>query len=371
MTNQSSTQDQARQDGTDADPGGLDRTARARGRADAPGRRATIWEVAKAAGVSHQTVSRYLRNDSKMRPETVERVGAAVRELGYRPNLTARSMRTRRSGRVAVLLPAVATYGPPQILSGVMDVAHEHGYTIEAFSVEGGPTERFDRVLELADSGQVEGVLALAPLPPESEHRFPDRAAIVVSADYDDEFRGVGELADGSPVADLVERLAELGHRRFLHVTGALDFASARGRRDVFVATIERLGLGPALVHESDWSAEGGRAAVLALPERDHPTAVIAASDMGAAGVVLGARERGWTIPGDLSVTGWDNNPLGAYLQPTLTTVHVDHRKLGRAAMARLVARLRPDAATGPGAGAAEDGPLNTIIWRESTGPVG
>ncbi|WP_454857561.1 substrate-binding domain-containing protein [Promicromonospora soli] len=108
-------------------------------------------------------------------------------------------------------------------------------------------------------------------------------------------------------------RLAELGHRRFLHVTGALDYSSARGHRDVFVATVERLGLGPALVVESDGSAEG-RAAVLALPGEDHPTAVIAASDAGAAGVVLGARERGWTIPGDLSVTGWDNNQPGAYL---------------------------------------------------------
>ncbi|MCP2265861.1 LacI family DNA-binding transcriptional regulator [Promicromonospora thailandica] len=362
MTDESSTQDVAR-----------DPAQNSAQHPAATGRRATIWEVARAAGVSHQTVSRYLRNDAKMRPETVARIRTAVRDLDYRPNLTARSMRTRRSGRIAVLLPAVATYGPPQILSGVMEVAHEHGYTIEAFSVEGGPAERFERVLELADSGQVEGVLALAPLPPESEHRFPDRAAIVVSADYDDEFRGVGELADGSPVAELVEQLAALGHRKFLHVTGALDFASARGRRDVFVQTIERLGLGPALVHESDWSAEGGRAAVHTLPERDHPTAIIAASDVGAAGVVLGARERGWSIPGDLSVTGWDNNQLGAYLQPTLTTVHVDHRKLGRAAMARLVATLRPGGApeAGPGSGTTTpEPPLNTIIWRESTGPV-
>ncbi|MFE6969533.1 LacI family DNA-binding transcriptional regulator [Isoptericola sp. NPDC057653] len=326
-------------------------------------RRATIWEVAKAAGVSHQTVSRYLRDDPRMRPETIERVSRAVAELDYRPNLTARSMRTRRSGRVAVLLPAVATYGPPQILGGVMEVAHEHGYTIEAFSVEGTAAERFDRVLELADSGQVEGVLALAPLPPGSSHRVPARAAIVASADYDDRFRGVGELADGSPVAEIVERLAALGHRRFLHVTGALDFASARGRRDVFEATIDRLGLGPALVHEGDWSPTSGREAVLALAEHDRPIAVVAASDTVAGGVVQGARERGWSIPGDLSVTGWDNSLLGAYLEPTLTTVQVDHRRLGRAAMARMVATLRDEPAPPP-----PEGTLNTIIWRGSTG---
>ncbi|MGW8567064.1 LacI family DNA-binding transcriptional regulator [Isoptericola sp. NPDC055881] len=328
-------------------------------------RRATIWEVAKAAGVSHQTVSRYLRDDPRMRPETVARVAGAIQELDYRPNLAARSMRTRRSGRVAVLLPAVATYGPPQILGGVIEVAHEHGYTIEALTVEGTAAERFDRVLELADSGQVEGVLALAPLPPASEHRVPARAAIVASADYDESFRGVGELADGSPVAELVEHLADLGHRRFLHVTGALDFASARGRRDVFVATVERLGLGPALVHEGDWSAASGRAAVHALPAEDRPTAVVAASDTVAGGVVQGARERGWSIPGDLSVTGWDNQQLGAYLEPTLTTVQVDHHRLGRAAMARMVATLRGEPTPDP-----PSDPLNTIIWRGSTGPV-
>jgi len=324
--------------------------------------RATIWEVAKLAGVSHQTVSRYLRRDPKMRPETIARVASAVEQLDYRPNLTARSMRTRQSGRVAVFLPAVATYGPPQILGGVMEVAHEHGYVIEALTVEGTPDDLFDRVLDVADSGQVEGVLALAPLPPETEHRYPDRAAIVVSADYDDQFRGVGALADGSPVAELVEGLAALGHRRFLHVTGALDFASARGRRDVFVETIERLGLGPAQVHEGAWTAEAGREAVLTLPDHDRATAVVAGSDVVAAGVVQGARERGWSVPGDLSVTGWDNHQLGAYLQPTLTTVHVEHRELGKSAMRRLVSILRAETVpSAPGS------PLNTVIWREST----
>jgi DNA-binding LacI/PurR family transcriptional regulator len=132
---------------------------------------------------------------------------------------------------------------------------------------------------------------------------------------------------------------------------------------------VERLGFGPALVHESDWTAEGGRAAILALPERDHPTAIIAAGDTSAAGAILGARERGWTVPGDVSVTGWDNNELGAYLEPTLTTVNVDHRKLGRAAMSRLVTTLQPAIAT-RGSDPSLDGPLNTIIWRNSIGPA-
>lgn len=327
-------------------------------------RRATIWEVAKAAGVSHQTVSRYLRRDPKMRPETVARISKAVAELDYRPNLTARSMRTRRSKRIAVFLPSVTHMGMARVLSGAMEAAHGAAYAIEVLSMDGTPDERFERVLQIADSGQVEGVLALAPLPPASSRRYPGRAAIVVSADYDDNIRGIGELADGSPVAELIEHLADRGHRRFLHVTGALDYASARGRREVFIATIDRLGLGTPVVHEGSWAARSGHEAALAIPERNRPTAIIAASDVIAGGVVQGARERGWAIPGDVSVTGWDNMALGAYLQPTLTTVDVDHRKLGRAAMSRLIATLRPDDPP-----RSPEQVLNTIIWRESTGP--
>ncbi|MFC7404741.1 LacI family DNA-binding transcriptional regulator [Georgenia alba] len=328
------------------------------------GRRATIWEVAKAAGVSHQTVSRYLRHDPKMRSETVTRISRAVEQLDYRPNLTARSMRTRRSGRIAVFLPPVTHPGLARILSGAVDAAHEAGYALEVLSVEGTPDERFERVLQTADSGQVDGVLTLAPIPPESGHGSPGRAAIVVAEDYDERSRGIGELADGSPAAELVEGLADLGHRRFLHITGPLDFASARARRDVFVETVERLGLGPARLHEGRWAAEAGREAVLALPEEDRPTAIIAGSDLVAGGVIEAARERGWEIPRDLSVTGWDNLGLGAYLQPTLTTVDVDHMQLGHAAMSRLIATL---GATAP---PPVEGSVHTVIWRGSTGPA-
>lgn len=328
-------------------------------------RRATIWEVAKTAGVSHQTVSRYLRRDPQMRPETVARVSRAVEELDYRPDLTARSMRTRRSGRIAVFLPTVTRAHAIQILTGVLEVAHEEGYAVEVVSVEGPPDVQLERTLEIADSGRVEAVLSLSSLPPESLRRLPPGAAVVSSVDFDDKLRGVGPLADGSPVAELVAHLAQLGHERILHVTGSLDFASARGRRDVFVETIEGLGLGPALIHEGDWSPESGREAVLAMPETGRPTAVVAPNDFVAAAAIQAAHERGWRLPSELSVTGWDNEVVSKYLVPALTTVDVDRRQLGRRAMARLFATMRseqPPETTGP---------LNTILWRDSTAPPG
>ncbi|MEE2048648.1 substrate-binding domain-containing protein, partial [Nocardiopsis tropica] len=124
------------------------------------------------------------------------------------------------------------------------------------------------------------------------------------------------------------------------------------------------LGLESHGVVDGDWSAESGRDAVRSLAEDSGVTAVIAANDVVAAGVVRGALERGWGVPDDLSVTGWDNNPVGAYLSPALTTVDVDRERLGRDAMERLVASVR---GTEP---ALSDGPLNRIVWRESTGPA-
>nr|WP_242422530.1 LacI family DNA-binding transcriptional regulator [Nocardiopsis sp. TSRI0078] len=328
-----------------------------------PRRRPTIKEVARVAGVSHQTVSRYLRFSGGLKESTRARVDAAIRELDYRPNLIARSMRTRRTGRLAILLPGMSSFSPDRMLAGAVATARAEGFVVEVLSVDGGPGARAERTRELADSGQVEGVLSLAPLVSDAGQEPNASAPVVVSADLDDDMRGIGGLADGSVVADLVEGLAGAGHRRFLHVSGSLGFASARERKQTYLTTVERLGLESYGVVDGDWSAESGREAVRSLPEDGGVTAVIAANDVVAAGVVRGALERGWSVPGDLSVTGWDNHPVGAYLSPALTTVDVDRERLGADAMRRLVAAVR---GTVP---EVSDAPLNRIIWRESTGP--
>jgi len=331
--------------------------------AEPPQRPPTIMEVARLAGVSHQTVSRYLRFEGGLKESTRERVAAAVRELGYRPNLGARSMRTRRTGRLAIILPGADAPGPARMLTAAVAAAHTAGFVVEVVGTDGGAAARTGRMLELAASGQVEGILSLAPVLPDSDIGDRSGASVVVSADYDDKARGLGEIADGSVVADLVEGLAKAGHRRFLHVAGPPQYASARGRKRTYLDTIERLGLESHGVVDGDWSAGSGAEAVRALPEDSGVTAVIAGNDAVAAGVVRGARERGWSVPGDLSVTGWDNSPLGAHLFPSLTTVDVDLERLGGRAMRRLVAAVRgtePEEA---------DAPLTTILWRESTGP--
>ncbi|WP_051815880.1 LacI family DNA-binding transcriptional regulator, partial [Glycomyces tenuis] len=234
-------------------------------------RRPTIREVARLAGVSHQTVSRYLRSREGLKPGTLERIDAAVRELDYRPNLLARSMRTKRTGRLAVLMPNMVN-NPAPMLHGAAGAAHEAGFTVEVVAPEGGAEERTARLLELADSGHVEGILALAPILPSVEERIDGDAAIVVSADFDDRMRSLGELSDAAPVYELVEGLAVLGHRRLFHVAGNLEFASARARRAAYLDAVERFGLESVGVHDGDYSAEHGVEAMRSLPAGRLPT---------------------------------------------------------------------------------------------------
>jgi LacI family transcriptional regulator len=326
-------------------------------------RRPTIKEVARLAGVSHQTVSRYLRSRSGLKPATLERIDAAVSELNYRPNLVARSMRTRRTGRLAVLLPTMV-FNPSRILHGATQAAQEAGFTVEAISVIGGTETRTERMLEIAGTGQVEGILALAPISPGAEDLLPRGETVVVAADFDDQMRGIGELADASPLVEIMEGLVEFGHRRFFHVAGNLQFASARARRAAYLDTVERLGLESVGVVDGDWSGRSGYDAVRVLPDEAMPTAVIAANDMVAAGAIRALIERGLDVPGDVSVTGWDNNEACEFLPPSLTSVEVDLEGLGRNAMLSLV-----KAVSGRELEPAPR-PLQHVIWRESTGPT-
>lgn len=319
-------------------------------------------EVARLAGVSHQTVSRYFRAPDGLKATTKAHVEAAVRELNYRPNLIARSMRTRKSGRLAVVIPPLA-FSPSRLLAGASTLAHDAGYVVDVLSIEGGAQARTERLRDIVDLGQFEGVLSFAPILADSEVDATGETTITVSGDFDDEMRGIGQLADAGPMETIIEHLADLGHRRFFHVAGSLQFPSARSRKQTYLDTIGRLGLESIGVYDGDWTGESGMAAVAELSDTRRPTAIVAANDLVASGVMKAAHGRGWRIPTDLSVIGWDNNDVSSFLIPSLSTVDVDLEQLGRNAMARMLRELGNDVA------AYETIPLSTIIWRDSVAP--
>lgn len=327
-------------------------------------RRATIYDVAERARVSHQTVSRYFRAPEGLRPATREKVSAAVTELGYSPDPLARSLRTGRSKRLMVVVPDL-TSSPAHMLAGASDAARRAGYMIDVVGLTGDFEERTDRVGDLARTSHPEAILSLAPLTADAQETCAPVPLVVVD-ELDDAMRGIGELSDATPVLEFLRELCALGHRRFLHVTGDLDFASARARRDSYLTGVESLDVEDVGVVEGDWSSASGYDAIAGVDTARAPTAVIAANDVVAGGVVQGARGRGWKVPQDLSVTGWDNLPLSGLLSPALTTVDVDHEGVGARAMQRLLNRLSDGEPSAP----SSPKPVNTPIWRDSTGPV-
>jgi LacI family transcriptional regulator, repressor for deo operon, udp, cdd, tsx, nupC, and nupG len=326
-------------------------------------KRATIWEVARAAGVSHQTVSRYLRDEGGLRPATQEKIDKAVAELDYKPNLVARSMRTRRTNRIAIVLPELTTFVPIPVLKGASGAARAAGYTTDVVGLEGDETRRAEGALSLLDSQQVEGVLSFTPLSDRVIAAAGDRP-IVVYGEYDDHMHARGDLAGGEPAAMIVRHLAELGHRRFLHVAGSPDWASAVNRRVVYEQTVQEMGLEDYGVFEGDWSVASGYDAARDLPPDSGVTAVLAANDYVAMGVIRGFQDRGVRVPEDVSVFGWDDEQFGQYFLPSISTVASDRETIGGAAMRRLIALIRQEPLP-----AAELGHLFTVVPRASSGP--
>jgi DNA-binding LacI/PurR family transcriptional regulator len=324
-------------------------------------RRATILEVAQLAGVSHQTVSRYFRSDVGMKPATRERIRTAVTDLNYRPNLAARAMRGGRTGRLAVILPSGTSISSLEVLHGATTAAHAAGYVAEVIILDGLQDVRRNRASELVHSGLFEGLVSFTPLDLGDDAQ--GGSPLTVLPVYDHELRSIGGLADGSRIADIITALADMGHRRFIHMAGDYRHSSARSRRDVYESTINALGLESYEVVNCDWSAEAARTAIRDLPADTGVTAVIGADDVVATGAIHGALDRGWSVPGDISVTGWDNNRVAAAMAPSLTSVEVDHERLGQHGMNNLLAKMRSQEP------AELNSALTTVIWRESTGP--
>ena len=161
-----------------------------------------------------------------------------------------------------------------------------------------------------------------------------------------------------------MQLLVELGHTEFLHLAGPQDYASARNRRKTFVDTTARLGVSGSVVY-GDWNGQSGYDLMTALPVDTLITAVVAGNDLVATGAIRAALRRGWRVPRDLSVFGWDDNELCRFTTPSLSTVAIDRERQGREAMQRLIARIRGTEPPRPDASS-----LHTVIPRESIGPV-
>jgi DNA-binding LacI/PurR family transcriptional regulator len=327
-------------------------------------RPATIYDVARAAGVSHATVSRLLKGEVGMRPETRDRVAEAIRTLGYRPNLNARSLTTGRSHRIAALTHEITQVGPSKILEGASMAARDAGYLLDVITLDRLDSAAIRKSIDLALHLDVAGVLALASTDEVTDAvetaTFPVPLYLAI-----DDYK---PLADSTPAASglfaVLSHLADLGHRDVMHIAGPPSWVGARNRIREYEDAVVELGLRSRGVVYGDWSARSGYEAITSLPNELPATAFVAANDQSALGVILALTERGYRVPDDVSVTGVDDTPEAAYFSPPLTTLRLDFAAGGREVVQQLLALI--NGVTPP----PRQPRRSELIVRRSTGPV-
>jgi DNA-binding LacI/PurR family transcriptional regulator len=305
---------------------------------------ATIYDVARLAGVSHQTVSRFLSGFEGIRPETRARVESALTELDYRPNAAARLLRTQRTNRIGVIADRVDQTGPARIIAGAMERARERGYLLDVVLTQGLDLEAIETALALVNDHQVAGILATAQTDAIVEYLQQHIAGspFVVDARFTAFPSGpsMNEYSGGLAA----DHLLDLGHRRVGYVSGPTAWLAASGRQAGFSRRVLERGGEVVWTREGDWSADSGAAAWRGLSAEERTvTAVSSGNDSMAIGLISAAAQDGVVVPRDLSVVGNDDIHEARYLQPSLSTVAVDFEAEGRMLIDQLLVQVDPD----------------------------
>jgi len=298
----------------------------------------SIKDIARAAKVSHSTVSRALQNSPLVNHQTAHRIREIAREKCYRPSAVARSLVTKRTKTIGVVVTRIADPFIAEVVNGIEEVANDHGYSVLLANSNANP-DREVKVVHSFHERRVDGILVAASrvgalyMPLLNEMRVP---TVLINNQHPGEF--VHSVMIDNPTASLqaTEHLIQLGHKRVAYIGDQFGFQSdterfAGYRRALEVADVPFL---PELTAHGDGNAEGGMRAMerlLALAE--PPTAVFCYNDMSALGALRAIHSRGWRVPEDISVVGFDDLFIASYTNPALTTISQPMRQMGSAAM--------------------------------------
>ncbi|MGH2390574.1 MAG: LacI family DNA-binding transcriptional regulator [Chloroflexota bacterium] len=317
---------------------------------------ATIYDVARAAGVTAATVSVALSGRGVVNRRTRERILDRAQELGYRPNLVARSLTMRRTCTIGLVIYDITNPFYAEAALAVEQTARRAGYRV-IFANTTGDTLFGEELIEDLAARQVDGIIAMpGGLRADAVRAIADSGLPIVPCLWDEEPNvgltpsvGVDFGAGGRLVAD---HLLDLGHQRIgIVAIGAADEPTVRARETAFRDRLAERGqpLDMSLWHWADSSLAAGHAAarhLLALPH--PPTAIFATNDVMALGVLAAARERGRHVPDNLSVVGFDDIDMSRFLTPPLTTVRIEKTDLMAAATDLLLRLIAGEEVTAP-----------------------
>ncbi|MCU1407123.1 MAG: LacI family DNA-binding transcriptional regulator [Glaciihabitans sp.] len=314
-------------------------------------RTANIFDVARLAGVSHQTVSRVVNNIPNVRPATRERVEDAIRQLRYRPSTAARALVTKRSRTIGLITTGRPDFGPSSTALGFNDAARQARYTVSIASMVEADPGSIRSSVELLLGQNVEAIVLIAG------HRSALEAMqaidlgvplLAVESSGRSGFHSVSIDQYGGARA-ATDHLVQLGHRNILHVAGPEDSMDASERVRGWRASLSSHGLVAREPQVSDWSPRSGYLIGQQLvaeggAELMDCTAIFAGNDQLALGLMHAFAEHGIRVPEDISIIGFDDIPEAEHFTPPLSTVRQDFAALGRDIMATLVEILRDSA---------------------------
>ncbi|MFC7329737.1 LacI family DNA-binding transcriptional regulator [Marinactinospora rubrisoli] len=317
-----------------------------RGAGRAPG----MTDVARLAGVSHQTVSRVVNGHPNVREETRRRVQEAIETLAYRRNPAARALVTRRSGMVGVVGLNTTLYGPASTLGAIEEAAGDVGYAVTVAALRGTDRSSFDEAARRLADQMVDGVIVIAPLSwiAAALTNRPPAVPVVVVDGGTDVGAPVVAVDQYTGARAATRHLLELGHRTVAHIAGPDGWLHAAARAAGWRAELADAGLPVPPAWPGDWSPRSGYEAGREIVRRGAVTAVFAGNDHMALGALRAFQEAGVRVPQDISVVGFDDAPEAAFYAPPLTTVRQDFAAVGRRCIDLLLSRLAD------GVGAAE-----------------
>lgn len=327
---------------------------------------ATIKDVARVAGVAPSTVSNYFTGKANVSEETRARIEKAVRQLGYRPNVAARSLRLSQTKSIGLVVPNIANPFFAEIVQAIGLACQRLGYSL-LLSASNGDDSRENELVHNLFKQHIDGMLIIHTGRDRQDLPFADNPPLPIVF-VDREVEGCASVATDNYMGGRLaaRHLAKLGHRRIGILAGDAHVRNVQQRIEGFQDELAQHGLAidPNLVIKGAQSFETGRDVHFLMVRPEPPTAIFATNDIIALGAWHKLNAMGYRIPDDISIVGFDNIEMSDWTLPPLTTVNQDKRELGRQAVALLVKTIQSKSSTYETIYVPP-----TIVIRGSTGP--
>lgn len=328
----------------------------------------SIKDIAKAANVSYSTVSRALSDSPRVRPETKQRIQSIAAEMGYLPSAVARSLVTRRTNTIGVVVTSITDLFFAEVIHAIEETTLKHKYGL-ILANSGGESERELAAIQTLRERRVDGIILVSGYSKREDLRAEkgiDLPIVIINNVHQEHIGYSVEVDNVGGARDATQYLLDLGHRRIAHIAGPLREWDSVERQSGYEQALQafRLAIDPVLIVRGDNRPRGGMEAtqqLLGLPS--PPTAIFCYNDVTALGAIRAAHAAGLRVPRDLSVIGFDDIDLSPYFEPPLTTVAQPKRQMGEKAVHMVLELLAGNAV--------EDCVLpSRLIVRGSTTPL-